>query len=74
MNTPIFLISDAIEEELESSSCLGKTVEASGGDGESLQPADVDFNLVANLLKSVANQEGDAGPASNVLNDLGFGK
>ncbi|ETW08701.1 hypothetical protein H310_01228 [Aphanomyces invadans] len=43
-----------------------------GSDDGTIQPVDVDFNLVSNLLASVASQEGNAGPVSNILRDLGF--
>ena len=46
-----------------------------GGDagegGEGVQPVDVDFNLVKNLLESYSSQGGVAGPASNILQSLG---
>ena len=45
-----------------------------GGDtevGGALQPVDVDFNLIKNLLESYTSQEGGAGPASNILQSLG---
>ena len=38
---------------------------------ENLQPVDVDFNLVKNLLDSYSSQGGEAGPASNILSSLG---
>ncbi len=38
---------------------------------ENLQPVDVDFNLVKNLLDSYSSQGGGAGPASNILSSLG---
>lgn len=37
-----------------------------------MQPVDVDFNLVKNLLESYTSQEGGAGPASNILQSLGI--
>jgi len=39
-------------------------------DGE-LAPVQVDFNLVSNLLASVQHQQGQAGPASNLLGEIG---
>lgn len=36
-----------------------------------LEPVDVDFNLVQNLLESYSGQVGEAGPASNILQTLG---
>ena len=43
----------------------------SKGHSEELQPVDVDFNLVKNLLDSYTSQGGGAGPASNILSSLG---
>uniref|UniRef100_A0A665U881 Ecdysoneless homolog (Drosophila) n=1 Tax=Echeneis naucrates TaxID=173247 RepID=A0A665U881_ECHNA len=40
--------------------------------GEEIQPLDVDFNLVTNLLESLSCQEGLSGPASNLLQSLGL--
>ena len=39
---------------------------------ENLQPVDIDFNLVQNLLESYSGQEGLSGPASNILSTLGI--
>lgn len=39
---------------------------------EDIQPLDVDFNLVTNLLESLSCQDGLAGPASNLLQSLGL--
>ncbi|XP_040906514.1 protein ecdysoneless homolog isoform X2 [Toxotes jaculatrix] len=39
---------------------------------EEIQPLDVDLNLVTNLLESLSCQDGLAGPASNLLQSLGF--
>ncbi|XP_028982844.1 protein ecdysoneless homolog [Betta splendens] len=39
---------------------------------EEIQPLDVDFNLVTNLLESLSCQAGLAGPASNLLQSLGL--
>lgn len=39
--------------------------------GDDLQPVDVDFNLVKNLLDSYTSQGGGAGPASNILHSMG---
>uniref|UniRef100_A0A672JIB1 Ecdysoneless homolog (Drosophila) n=1 Tax=Salarias fasciatus TaxID=181472 RepID=A0A672JIB1_SALFA len=36
-----------------------------------IQPLDVDFNLVSNLMESLSCQAGLAGPASNLLQSLG---
>jgi len=44
--------------------------DAESSDGE-LAPVDVDFNLVSNLLASVSGQQGQAGPGSNLLGELG---
>lgn len=48
-------------------------MEVSGEEGEEaeLQPVDVDFNLVQNLLESYESQGGGAGPASNILHSMG---
>lgn len=35
---------------------------------------EIDVDLMSNLLESVASQEGRAGPASNLLNEMGFSK
>ena len=52
-----------------------ETEEEGGGDetevGGALQPVDVDFNLIKNLLESYTSQEGGAGPTSNILQSLG---
>ncbi|KPP70279.1 protein SGT1-like [Scleropages formosus] len=42
------------------------------GEDEEIQPLDVDLNLVTNLLESLSSQEGLAGPASNLLQSMGF--
>ena len=39
---------------------------------EEIQPLDVDLNLVTNLLESLSSQAGLAGPASNLMQSLGF--
>lgn len=39
---------------------------------EGLQPVDIDFNLVKNLLESYTSQEGGAGPTSNILQSMGI--
>ena len=67
-------LEEALEKELESDSCLGQTFVSSGGDGESLNPSDLDLNLITNLLESVSHQQGEAGPASNILKEMGFGQ
>ena len=41
-------------------------------EGEGLQPVDIDFNLVKNLLESYTSQEGGAGPTSNILQSMGI--
>ncbi|KAL4640975.1 hypothetical protein GN956_G11746 [Arapaima gigas] len=41
-------------------------------ENEEIQPLDVDLNLVTNLLESLGSQEGLAGPASNLLQSMGF--
>lgn len=35
-------------------------------------PLDLDFNLLSNLLESFASQEGQAGPVTNMLHEMGF--
>ncbi len=41
-------------------------------DGEDeLEPVDVDFNLVKNIMESLSTQEGGPGPASNILGSMG---
>lgn len=35
-------------------------------------PVDVDFNLVRNLLESYSSQQGEPGPASNILQSMGI--
>ncbi|XP_043912029.1 protein ecdysoneless homolog isoform X3 [Protopterus annectens] len=47
--------------------------DSEGGDNadSELQPVDVDFNLVANLLESYNSQTGLAGPGSNILQSMG---
>ncbi|XP_075993314.1 protein ecdysoneless homolog [Genypterus blacodes] len=39
---------------------------------EEIQPLDLDFNLITNLLESLSSQAGLAGPASNLLQSLGI--
>ncbi|CAN9499659.1 unnamed protein product [Ophioblennius macclurei] len=39
---------------------------------EEIQPLDVDYNLVTNLMESLSCQAGLAGPASNLLQSLGI--
>ena len=42
-------------------------------DGEPvIEPVDVDGNLLKQLLESFASQEGAAGPASNLLREMGL--
>ncbi|XP_031109244.1 protein ecdysoneless homolog [Ipomoea triloba] len=47
---------------------------SAGAEGmeEELAPVDVDFNLVKSLLDSFSSQQGNAGPASNLLGLLGL--
>ena len=47
-----------------------RTADGSSSD-EELAPVDVDFNLVSNLLASVHGQQGQAGPGSNILGEMG---
>ena len=39
---------------------------------ETLEPVDIDFNLVSNILESYSTQLGEAGPASNILGSMGI--
>ena len=50
----------------------GKDGKKEGSSAVPLQPIDLDMNLVKNLLKSVAAQQGAAGPASNLAGLLGL--
>ena len=50
----------------------GKDGEKEGSSAVPLRPIDLDMNLVKNLLKSVAAQQGAAGPASNLAGLLGL--
>uniref|UniRef100_A0A672JLQ8 Ecdysoneless homolog (Drosophila) n=1 Tax=Salarias fasciatus TaxID=181472 RepID=A0A672JLQ8_SALFA len=55
---------------------FGDGFPAEGDEGETeepgeIQPLDVDFNLVSNLMESLSCQAGLAGPASNLLQSLG---
>ena len=44
------------------------------GEGEPVvEPVDVDGNMLKHILESFASQEGAAGPASNLLRELGAG-
>lgn len=45
---------------------------AAEGTDEEFAPVDVDFNLVKNLLDSFSSQQGNPGPASNLLGLLGL--
>ncbi|KAF5832013.1 SGT1 protein-domain-containing protein [Dunaliella salina] len=42
------------------------------GEDEALQPVDLDLNLVRNLVRSVASQQGFAGPGTNLASLLGL--
>eukprot|EP00983_Pelagomonas_calceolata_P114939 1160142-Pelagomonas_calceolata.AAC.4 len=42
------------------------------GEEEALQPVDLDLNLVRNLVRSVASQQGFAGPGTNLASLLGL--
>lgn len=48
-----------------------QTDEQGGGAG-TLQPVDVDLNLVSSMLESFASQQGLPGPASNMAGMLGL--
>lgn len=50
----------------EESSGLGSTTSSSA------KPLDLNFNLLSNLLESLASQEGHAGPVSNILSQMNF--
>ncbi|DBA00777.1 TPA: hypothetical protein N0F65_004682 [Lagenidium giganteum] len=39
---------------------------------ESMKPLDINFNLLSNLLESFASQEGNAGPVTSMLGEMGF--
>jgi hypothetical protein len=41
--------------------------------GTAPDPAEIDFNLIQNLLKSFESQGGEAGPASTMLREMGIG-
>ena len=43
-----------------------------GEDGGALKPVDLDVNLVTHLLSSMSSQGGFAGPASNLLQQMGI--
>ena len=43
-----------------------------GGGAGTLQPVDVDLNLVSSMLESFASQQGLPGPASNMAGMLGL--
>lgn len=51
---------------------FGEAFEGDGEEMEEIQPLDVDFNLVTNLMESLSCQVGLAGPASNLLQSLGI--
>ena len=40
-------------------------------DDDDFRPVDVDMNLVKNMLQSYGSQQGEAGPASNILGTMG---
>ncbi|OQR94478.1 hypothetical protein ACHHYP_01241 [Achlya hypogyna] len=68
---------DEMDGELQSSK-MAKSFHAPPATGaeptDALPPVHLDFNLVSNLLESLTSQEGHAGPVSNMLQDMGFGK
>ena len=39
---------------------------------DDFQPVDVDINLVKNIMESLSTQEGEPGPASNILGSMGM--
>ena len=61
-----------MDEELSHSANDGLNDGVMTNEGTNLQPVDIDFNLVHNLLESYSGQEGLSGPASNILNTLGI--
>ncbi|KXZ46863.1 hypothetical protein GPECTOR_40g597 [Gonium pectorale] len=61
----------ALEQAAASASGKGESREATGDDG-SLQPVDLDMNLVRNLLRSYTAQQGSAGPVGNIAGMLGL--
>lgn len=59
-------------EPKPASSASSQAGAGSGSESDDeLAPVDVDFNLVSNLLASVHGQQGQSGPGSNVLGELG---
>ncbi|CEG36525.1 MADS box transcription factor [Plasmopara halstedii] len=54
------------------STCQKESIEVDAPSNSSIKPLDLDFNLVSNLLESLASQEGHAGPVSNILSQMDF--
>jgi len=46
------------------------TIEPENDNDEELQDADINYNLIKNMLESYSAQEGMAGPVSNILNSM----
>eukprot|EP00602_Paraphysomonas_sp_CaronLab_P012394 CAMPEP_0185040924 /NCGR_PEP_ID=MMETSP1103-20130426/39591_1 /TAXON_ID=36769 /ORGANISM="Paraphysomonas bandaiensis, Strain Caron Lab Isolate" /LENGTH=910 /DNA_ID=CAMNT_0027580445 /DNA_START=23 /DNA_END=2752 /DNA_ORIENTATION=+ len=69
---------DAMEAELSGSTMLetferySADVDAENGEDGLYRPVDIEANLLKNLLESHASQMGSAGPASNLLSQLGI--
>ncbi|KAG1688954.1 hypothetical protein DVH05_002940 [Phytophthora capsici] len=61
---------EELHDEKEASE--SETVEVGAASFSSAKPLDLDYNLLSNLLESVASQEGHAGPVSNILNEMNF--
>lgn len=59
-----------MDKEL-SETTVGQSFQNISGE-DSLQPVDVDFNLVHNLLDCYKEQTGEATPTSNILQTLGL--
>lgn len=73
----IFFLQNYHNKDLGDSSPHSATESSPGATGledagDEIQPLDVDFNLVTNLLESLSCQAGVAGPASNLLQSLGL--
>ncbi|KAI3900702.1 hypothetical protein MKW92_003336 [Papaver armeniacum] len=76
-NTFMYTYSDALNEELKSTTLKKSFVRANAQpskttEDEELTPVDVDVNLVKSLLDSFSSQQGLPGPASNLLGLMGL--
>ncbi|RLN68560.1 hypothetical protein BBJ29_005529 [Phytophthora kernoviae] len=66
---------DESEASHEHKVCDGKAVpDVPDASSSPEKPLDLDYNLLSNLLKSVASQEGYAGPVSTILSEMNFPK